>query len=76
MYVNCNQVKPAGGNIQLSLFDAAENQDAQRDHQRQAAVVSIHKRYGKNALLKGIDLLAEATARERNHQIGGHKSGE
>ena len=76
MYVNCNQVKPAGGNIQLSLFDAAENQDAQRDHQRQATVVSIHKRYGKNALLKGIDLLAEATARERNHQIGGHKSGE
>jgi len=76
MYVNCNNVKPEGGNIQLSLFDADVHQDAKKDHQRQEAVLGIHKRYGKNALIKGIDLLAEATARERNHQIGGHKSGE
>ena len=74
--MNCNNVKPEGGNIQLSLFDGEAHQNVKKDHQRQEAVLGIHKRYGKNALIKGIDLLAEATARERNHQIGGHKSGE
>ena len=76
MYVNCNHVKPAGGHIQLSLFDERENAEPEKDHRRQEEVIGIHKKYGKNALLKGIDLLAEATAQERNHQIGGHKSGE
>ena len=39
-------------------------------------VRSLKKAFGKNAVLKGISLLDAATARERNLQIGGHKSGE
>ena len=60
--------------LQLSLFrdEAAE----QRERTRQEAISEVKRRFGKNALLKGIDLLDGATARERNLQIGGHASGE
>ena len=40
----------------------------------QHAVIDIKKKYGKNAILKGINLKEGATARERNKQIGGHKA--
>lgn len=39
------------------------------------AVLSIKKRFGKNAILKGMNLENASTAKERNHQIGGHSSG-
>lgn len=38
----------------------------------QNAVLNIKKKYGKNAILKGMNLLEGATARDRNTQIGGH----
>jgi DNA polymerase V len=41
----------------------------------QKAVLDIKNKYGKNAILKGMDLQAGATTIERNCQIGGHKSG-
>ena len=40
----------------------------------QNAVIDIKKKYGKNAILKGINLKEGATAKERNKQIGGHKA--
>ena len=40
----------------------------------QKAMLEIKKKYGKNAILKGISLEEGATARERNRQIGGHKA--
>ena len=40
----------------------------------QEATLSIKKRYGKNALLRGLDFADGATTRERNQQIGGHKA--
>lgn len=39
------------------------------------SVLNIKDRYGKNAILKGLDFAPNATQRERNMQIGGHKSG-
>ena len=36
--------------------------------------LAIKKKYGKNAILKGMDLEEGATARDRNGQIGGHKA--
>ena len=64
---------------QLDLFaqpEAAEAQEAcrQREKRRQQAVLEIRKKYGKNAILKGMNLEEGATARERNRQIGGHKA--
>ena len=40
------------------------------------SVLDIQDKFGKNAILKGIDLNEKATQRERNNSIGGHRSGE
>ena len=68
-----------GGMEQLDLFAAAEDtaetqQQRQREKCRQKAVIDIKKKYGKNAILKGMNLEEGATARARNAQIGGHKA--
>jgi DNA polymerase V len=68
---------------QLELFqdyDALQRQkqedDAalEKEKKMQQAVISIKKKFGKNAILKGMNLQEGATARERNQQIGGHKA--
>ena len=40
----------------------------------QEAMLEIKKKFGKNAILKGMNLQEGATAKERNSQIGGHKA--
>lgn len=66
---------------QLDLFsnfgpaaEARRRQDAAlaRERKIQAAMLDIKKKYGKNAILKGMNLEDGATARERNRQVGGH----
>ena len=51
-----------------------ENADLEREKKMQQAVLSIKKKYGKNAILKGMNLQEGATTVERNNQIGGHKA--
>ena len=58
--------------MQLDLFAPKSDE---REHTRQQTINAIKKRFGKNAIFRGMDLLAAATTRERNEQIGGHKSG-
>jgi len=50
--------------------------DLERERKMQRAMIDIKKRYGKNAILKGMNLAEGATTMERNLQIGGHKSGD
>ena len=66
---------------QLDLFsnfgpaaEARKRQNAAlaRERKIQAAMLDIKKKYGKNAILKGMNLEDGATARERNRQVGGH----
>lgn len=58
---------------QYDLFtDPAE---LEREHQLQKAMLEIKERFGKNSVLKGMNLEQGATTMERNQQIGGHKSG-
>lgn len=45
-----------------------------KEQRHQQAVLEIRKKYGKNAILRGMNLQEGATARERNQQIGGHKA--
>lgn len=68
---------------QLDLFTDQEAEskkreeeaaELERERKRQEAVLSIKKRYGKNAILKGANLVDGATAKDRNGQIGGHKA--
>ena len=49
---------------------------AEKERKIQKAVLDIKGRFGKNAILKGMNLKEGATTIERNCQIGGHKSGE
>lgn len=59
---------------QYDLFtDPAE---LERDRKLQRAALEIKRKFGQNALVRGMDLQEAATAMERNRQIGGHKSGE
>ena len=46
-----------------------------RNRRMQEAVIHIKNKFGKNAILRGMNLQENATTRERNQQIGGHKSG-
>lgn len=57
---------------QLSFDDAGKENEKRLSY----ALIGIKNKYGKNALFRGHDLYSFATKRERNMQIGGHKSGE
>ena len=46
----------------------------EKEKRMQKAILEIQKRYGKNAIIKGMNLEEGATALERNEQIGGHKA--
>lgn len=65
--------------IQYDLFtDPAEIEKREKERERekkmQRAMLDIKEKYGKNAILKGMNLEEGATAMERNRQIGGHRA--
>ena len=47
-----------------------------RERTRQQTVLAIRRKYGKNAVLNGVNYLKEGTQWERNSFIGGHKAGD
>ena len=51
-----------------------ERKRFQREKKKQKALIGIKRKYGKNAILKGMDFEENATAIERNGQVGGHKA--
>ena len=53
---------------------AEEKERLEKERKRQQAVLDIKNKYGKNAILKGMNLEEGATAKSRNRQIGGHKA--
>ncbi len=86
IHITCNHVIPSQDTAacQFSLFDtdgeftsniSRTMEEQYRNHCLQEALLDVRKKYGKNAILKGINLEKAATGRERNMQIGGHKSG-
>lgn len=69
--------------IQMDLFTDYEDLEKQKKENEaslkkeraiQEAILTARKKYGKNAILKGMNLEEGATTMERNHQIGGHKA--
>jgi DNA polymerase V len=52
----------------------AEEAELNRERRRQEAVLKIKRKFGKNAILKGMNFEEGATAQSRNRQIGGHKA--
>ena len=65
---------PEFGAQQLNLFEEDALPLLEREHRRQKAVLRIKSRFGKNAIIKAMNLQEGATAMERNRQIGGHKA--
>ena len=64
---------------QMDLFSDGtererEEKAREKEKRRQQAVIAIREKYGKNAILKGMNFEEGATARERNETIGGHKA--
>ncbi len=68
---------------QMDLFTNYAELEREREEEKkwlskerklQEAMLSVKKKYGKNAILKGMNLQEGATTMERNHQIGGHKA--
>ena len=57
----------------LARQEAAETAELEKERRLQLAVLDIKKKLGKNAVLKGMNLLDGATAKSRNEQIGGHR---
>ena len=53
---------------------ALESAALDREKRRQRAVLDIRRRFGKNAILRGMNFEEGATARARNQQIGGHRA--
>lgn len=52
----------------------AEKELLEKEKRMQQAMLEIKKKFGKNAILKGMNLEEGATAKERNNQIGGHRA--
>lgn len=52
----------------------AEEKELERERRQQQALLTIRKRFGKNAILKGLNYQEGATTKDRNQQIGGHKA--
>lgn len=64
---------------QLDLFTDPQQEEKdqamlKKEKRQQEAVLKIKHKYGKNAILKGMNFQEGATTRDRNNQVGGHKA--
>ena len=78
-----DKAKENEGYEQIELFTdytmadekkSAMDEKIKKERKLQEAMLSVKKRYGKNAMLKGMNLEEGATAIQRNDQIGGHRA--
>lgn len=86
IYLTANRVVdreiPSEPPRQLDLFtdyraeeakEKARKAACEKERRMQETVLSVHEKFGKNALVRGMDLEEGATTRDRNNQIGGHR---
>lgn len=66
-----NRVMPEGY-LQYDLF--TDPAAVEKEKNLQQAILDVKRRYGKNAIMRGANLLDCSTYRERNNQIGGHRA--
>ena len=70
--VCANDVREDSGVFQLDMF--TDYEQIEKDRKIQNAMLEVRRKYGANAVFKGMNLLEGATTLERNQQIGGHKA--
>ena len=75
VYVVASHILPEerADGLQLGLFDE-QPVDLEKERRQQEVILEIRRKFGKNAILKGMNFEEGATTRERNNQIGGHKA--
>lgn len=75
--------KHSGKSEQLDMFtdydevqrkEAEEKAALDKEKNMQKTILDLKKKFGKNVILKGMNLQEDATAKDRNAQIGGHKA--
>ena len=90
MYISANHLvredevkRDSAASEQMNMFVDYEHEMEEINHQKaelarekqmQTAIIDIKRKFGKNAILKGMNLEEGATAKDRNSQIGGHKA--
>ena len=70
--ITSNKPQTTRNRIQ-TVYTEEEKAELERERKMQEAVLSIKKKYGKNAILKGMNFEEGATTIDRNSQVGGHK---
>ena len=70
--VCANDVTADAGEFQLDLF--TDYRALEREKKIQGAMLQVRRKYGPNAVFKGMNMLEGATMLERNRQIGGHRA--
>ena len=72
------QIGISFGNVKDEIYEQydlfANVEDIERERKLQQTLVDIRNKFGKNAVLKGMNFLDKGTARYRNTTIGGHKA--
>lgn len=59
---------------QLKKEEERLEKDLEKEKRLQEATLKLKQKYGKNAVLKGMNLVVVATGKDRNNTIGGHKA--
>ena len=81
--MNAQEINDAPVVQQLDLFtnvqvlqqkEQEQEADRQKERRQLEAMLQIRQKFGKNAILKGMNLEEGATGRDRNNQIGGHRA--
>lgn len=67
------QLSLFNNNSKKTILDEKEKQQQEMDIKLQRTLLEIKEKYGKNAILKAMNLEEGATAKDRNEQVGGHK---
>lgn len=71
---DCEQLDLFTNYAELEKKREAEEKELEREKKMQQAILTLKKKFGKNAVLKGMNLEEGATTKDRNSQIGGHKA--
>lgn len=72
------QIGISFGNVKDEIYEQfdlfADQEDIEKEKRVQEALVHIRNKYGKNAVLKGMNFYEKATQRKRNGLVGGHNA--
>ena len=73
MQTSANNISDEDGELQISMFSES-SEKLEKDRKLQETMLKVKNKFGKNAILKGMDFNEKAMTKQRNMQIGEHQS--